>query len=288
MQGGRQTLTGIKRQRDGEYVFTDRKGYTQYHSSYATASQSMRQSDATYRKKQKVASRPPPPTISVVQYAPRTPGGNVVSERKYFDSGKITTAIQNVAVDWSNAGCMMDPVANALFSPSQGNDISNREGRNVFVYNIRVTGTIRLRPQDGIVIGISPPTARILLVMDKQTNATQMTAQQLLAMTGPGNGLFYSQSTANFGRFQILKDLMYGMQPLTPGGPGTGATFSTMGQVVPFKITHKFSSPLRVNFNATNGGTVADIVDNSFHLICGIDNTVGCDLNYQVRTSFVG
>jgi len=291
MQGRGQPLTGIKRLRDGEYVFQDRKGYTQYHSSYATASQAMRQSDATYRKKIKSVApqRPAPPTIQVVQYANRTPGGNVMSERKYFDGGKANTTIQNTSTNWSNAGCMQDiATTNCLFAPQQGNDISNREGRNVYVYNIRVTGEIRLTPVDGLTTGQIEPTVRLLLVMDKQTNATQMAAADLLLMGGAGNHTFDSQNTANFGRFQILKDQMFNLQPISCGGGGTAASFSTMGQTHAFKITHKFSTPLKVNFNGTNAGTVADIVDNSFHFIAGASNATAVTLNYQVRTSFVG
>jgi len=51
---------------------------------------------------------------------------NIVSEIKYFDSyrdGVITIA------GATGASCRADPVANCLFSPVQGNDIINREGR---------------------------------------------------------------------------------------------------------------------------------------------------------------
>jgi len=285
-QGGK--ITGIKRLRDGEYVFTDRQGYTQYHSSYATASQAMRQSDATYRKKAKVAQRPPP-TIQVVQYAPRTIGGQVTSERKYFDKGVATGAIQDVTVNWGNALIMKDPSpGGCLFSPEQGNDISNREGRNVYVYNIRLNGTIRVAPVDGLAVGTAPPTVRIILCMDKQTNGVQMAPGLLITSAGIGNHINDFQSTANFGRFQILKDLLIGTATPQGVGAGTLATFSTLGVVIPFKITHKFSSPLRVNFNASNNGNVADIVDNSFHLLAASDNTTPCTLTYQCRTSFVG
>jgi len=47
---------------------------------------------------------------------------------------------------------------------------------------------------------------------------------------------------------------------------------------------------VKVQFNATNGGTVADIVDNSFHIICASTLDVTSNqvplINYYSRVAY--
>jgi len=48
-----------------------------------------------------------------------------------------------------------------------------------------------------------------------------------------------------------------------------------------------FKTPVKVQFNATNGGTVAVIVDNSFHIICGASNiTYAPTISYYCRVAY--
>ena len=42
----------------------------------------------------------------------------------------------------------------------------------------------------------------------------------------------------------------------------------TNGLIRSFKININLKVPIKVQFNAVNGGTVLDIVDNSFHVLC--------------------
>lgn len=222
-------------------------------------------------------------------YVPRTPGGQVVSERKYKDyrSAGFAVAVTN----GSFAGAEADPnVGNplCLFAPTQGNDISEREGRNVYVYSIRIQGVIEVNGQVAQTATDQQQTVRMILCMDKQTNGAQMNSEDLITSSGGVPGTFQFQNTAHFGRFQILKDKTISLGPFPIAANGGGQLYQG-GISKYFKLKYTFKTPIKVNFNATNGGTVADIVDNSFHLLAGRDNAdTPVNLDYQVRVAFTG
>jgi len=93
------------------------------------------------------------------------------------------------------------------------------------------------------------------------------------------------QDSANFGRFKVWKDKTYTMGNQSASFDGTNMEF--FGEMKQFKWNLKFKKPIVVNFNNTNGGTVADIVDNSFHIIAISYNAQqGVTLNYVCRIPF--
>ena len=101
-----------------------------------------------------------------------------------------------------------------------------------------------------------------------QTNATVTTSASLMANSNTaevGNLFCTFQNTANFGRFRVLKDKIYVGQDITAGTDGASTT-SQRFKDIPFKCTAKFKTPINVRFNGTNGGTIGDVVDNSFYL----------------------
>lgn len=219
-------------------------------------------------------------------YTPRTPGGQIVSERKYFDLHYNGSSISNIdgLGTWSTAE--EDPTQNCLFCPIQGNDITQREGRSVFVHKITVRGSVYSEFE---AAGTAPPINsifRLILVLDKQTNGTQMDPSDLITSGNGAPQLFAFQNTASFGRFQILKDIY--IQPPQPNLGSGLATFAHTGNRSHFNLKYTFREPLRVNFNNGNTGSVADIVDNSFHMIVGKEGGPNAFLYYQCRVSFTG
>lgn len=230
-----------------------------------------------------------PPRTPYKLYVPRTPGGQVISEKKYFDTRLSSHAV--AITNSSFAGAEADPTLsgiNCLFAPTQGNDISNREGRNCYVYSIQVRGVIEVAPQVGQSSVDQSQTCRLILCMDKQTNGSQMNSEDLITSSGGAPGTFQYQNTANFGRFQILKDKIINFAQFNIAANGAGNLYQA-GASRYFKMNYTFKTPIRVNFNSTNGGTIADIVDNSFHLLAGRDNAdTPVNLDYQVRVSFTG
>ena len=99
------------------------------------------------------------------------------------------------------------------------------------------------------------------------------------------NSLHAFQNPDNFGRFQVLKEKFITLANPSIGG-GT-PSIDQMGLKTYFKFSIVFKNPITVNFNATNGGTVADIIDNSLHMMCSCDSTaLSPQLAYYTRVCY--
>jgi len=226
------------------------------------------------------------------QTVARTRGVYGQGEMKYFDSELAAKAIVSVA-NWTGTECDPDtvPVANinTLFAPIQGAGISQRIGTKVKVYAIKIRGFInQTTTLDTTSLG-NAQFIRLALVQDTQTNSTQAQGEQVFkaaVTTNVVNGACSWQNFDNFGRFKVLKDktMMLQNPNITYDGD---ASYDVSSLGVPFKFTHKFSQPVEVRFNVTNGGTIADIVDNSWHVMANsISTTYGYNLYYNCRVCY--
>jgi len=209
---------------------------------------------------------------------PRTLGAPLLTERKYIQYHVENETIL-AASDWSNA--VIDPdTVNCLFAPAQGTGISGRIGRKVKLVKITIRGAVHQASKENAAVLDNDSLYRMILVLDKQTNATQMTGD--LLMSGGANAMdavCNFQNTANFGRFQVLKDITKEFyQPhFEVTAAGTGPTYQDTvygvgAQVQKFKMSYKWKKGLDVHFNAAGGSSVADIVDNSLHFLITASN----------------
>lgn len=213
------------------------------------------------------------------------------AEIKYFDSSNTNIALVASAA-W--AATMLDPTGlpvagiNTLFAPVQGNAINNRVGRKVTVWKIKIRGFLAGAQQAAQAAADPGTMCRILFVQDKQTNASQMTGAQLIGdVVNASTTLHSFQNPDQFGRFRVLKDKMIFLQNANLTGSPTAADCIQQGLIKPFKMSFRFKKGIDVHFNATNGGTIADIIDNSFHLV-GNSNSVAVapTLQYACRVSY--
>lgn len=219
----------------------------------------------------------------------RTPSGlpqkqfQTIVERKYFTQSLTATAFVTSGTTW--AGGELDPTTLTLFVPTQGDDITNRDGRKVQILAIKINATINIPAQTDQTVADPGTQIRVVLVQDRQTNSAQLNAEDVIA-TAANQVINAFQNTAFFGRFQVWKDKTFDMQSPTLTWDGTNIEQS--GLTKSFKWNLKFKKPVVVHFNATNGGTVADIIDNSFHIIGLCSSTaLAPTLGYQVRTTFI-
>lgn len=229
----------------------------------------------------------------------RTRGGQVNSEMKYMDSYKDSTAITAITTDWQNSE--MDPTGTVnlgsatvgnplcLCAPTVGAALNNRIGRQIEVRKIKIHGHIYVANQAVQGATDVPSKIRIVLYQDMQTNAAQSQGEDLL---GPGQAagqltINCFQDPKNFGRFRVLKDKMYQISDLNMAGSPGGNDVVQAGKIINWKMNVNFKTPVRVRFNATNVGTVADIVDNSFHIIAGqVNSSYGAQLTYYSRVCY--
>lgn len=86
------------------------------------------------------------------------------TEKKYFDVEKTSTALVATAATW--AGTEVDPAANCIFSPAQGDAINQRVGNKVMVHKIAVRGLITVPKVANQASGMNPFVIRYILYMD--------------------------------------------------------------------------------------------------------------------------
>lgn len=206
----------------------------------------------------------------IVQQSPKF--HQKLGEMKYFDSERSAASIDAVTTTWG-ANTIRDPTTlNTLCCPQVGAAVNQRIGREIKVHKIKIQGYVNVPSQSAQNNGDNSSAVRFILVQDMQTNATQMTSAQLLTdQAGADTTIHAFQNINNFGRFRVLKDKKITISDMTlTGSPTTGDVVQS-GFKRNFKINHVFKDPVPVRFNGTNGGTIADIIDNSFHFIIGTD-----------------
>lgn len=238
------------------------------------------------------AARPKKRARTGYSTVPRTRGVYAKGEMKYFSSAREATNILG-GNDW--AGANVDPNAipvaniNTIFAPTQGSGINQRIGKACKIYKIKIRGHVNCAPEVNQTTGANPADIRVLLVQDLQTNGTQA-AGNLVMETVAANALLNVdafQNIDNFGRFRVLKDKSFILED--PNMTAVSATeHNTNGLTKRFKWNITFRKPIQVRFNATNGGTIADIVDNSFHMYAYASSTSGLApyISYNCRICF--
>lgn len=225
-----------------------------------------------------------PKTRKGFQSVARTRGAQVQGEMKYFDTEKSISAIVETN-DWT--GTEQDPTTfNTLFVPVVGAGINQRIGKSAKILKLKMRFLVDAPQQTNQTLTDPAADIRLIVYLDKQTNAAQAQGEQV--MTGgvsDGTGILSFQNIDNFGRFQVLMDKSITLQ--NPNVSWDGTNIEQQGVAKMFKWSKNFKKPIVVRFNATNGGTVADIVDNSLHVIALTDNDdLAPRLSYYSRVCF--
>lgn len=224
-----------------------------------------------------------------MRVAGRSAGALVAAaENKYFDTTYPLTALVATAANWANAEC--DPATKAtLCCPVQGSGISDRVGRKIHVTKLKIRGNVSYTLSGTLASVASMPEVRICVVQDMQTNGAQLNAEDVMASSATAavtNQILTFQNLGFFGRFRVLKDKQLSFKTGIVSNNASATTISQELATIPFKCTIKFRKPVVVHFNSTNGGTVADIVDNSFHVIA-LSTVTSAALSYESRVVFV-
>ncbi len=208
------------------------------------------------------------------------------SEMKYFDTTKPLTVLV-AATTW--AGTELDPGTFDTFCvPVKGTGINERIGRQIEIHKIKINAHFFVGAQANQTATDSAALVRLALYLDTQTNSAQAQGEQVFEDVGTAsisNNCMAFQSLDTLGRFRMLKDKRFVMQ--NPNLAYDGTNMEQNGLIRSMKINHTFRNPIKVHFNETNGGTVADIVDNSLHLIAATTNTgLAVSIIYEARVSY--
>jgi len=145
---------------------------------------------------------------------------------------------QTIAVDVATGVYLLNGIA-------RGDEINQRNGREVIMRSIQFQYTTRATTATGLA-----QQHRIMLVYDRQTNATPLTAAQVLTSAST----LAPRNLENRKRFKILYDRTFAINPSTESDS---------------EISRRFYRRLRhpITFNGNNAGTVGDITTGSLYLV---------------------
>lgn len=209
-------------------------------------------------------------------------GGYSGLELKFLDSETVADAF---TLGWNT---MQDATRKCLTACAQGNGEDQCIGRVYHIKSIDVIGEINA---DGVLADASAASdmvARIILVLDTQTNAAETTAS--LVMDGSGNKDYLSHLNMQYtGRFRILFDKKLILKRNSGASQSVANQFAAGIAISPiFHFKKTFAGKgIKVVRNAGTAGVVASITDNTISLI-GCASTSDCNLNYQCRVRFYG
>lgn len=222
--------------------------------------------------------------------------GFQAQEKKIYEQYKLVT-IPVATTDLTNGDSGQD--INGLFNPQEGSGERNRIGRRCTVVSIQVKFFIE-EPAATTVTGVAamiiaqPAQIFIALVQDKQTNNALYSGSELVySDTGlPDATATGVQCMAPFrnlkhvNRFKVLATR-------TVRTPEASFSEDTQGNEYHISHTHTTVEPMFLKvripilFEGSNG-TIADVVNNSFHIIMWTDDVASAPVCHVVsRFRFV-
>jgi len=234
---------------------------------------------------QKTGSRSQP--MEGVVFAGQSSSRFLAGETKYFDT--TFTANVDTAADWATAGVAMTSYVNAdgstvsaytdkaLIPSAVGSGYGQVVGTKYALKKIHVRGELygtAAADQADVVPGTS---VRVVLVHDTQPNGAQATGD--LVFTDLGNARqcnfsFLAMGAGGNGRFRILKDKTYLLQPGLAGtdGASTNSVICSNGK---FNFMYKPKKPINVRIKAS-GATpaIAQLTDSNIFLMAHASTAV--------------
>lgn len=209
-------------------------------------------------------------------------------EHKFYDTSLASGAI-GAPVDCS--GGEFDPSATSMIStPSQGDGEQTRDGKKMVIESCHINGIVYRGSTEGVADPNNPCHVFVALVLDTQTNGAQLNSEdvfknplaQVTTAASPFKNLLHGP------RFKVLKSARFDMNYRTLASPVANSHASN-GEARPFQWNVKFPKGLHVNFNSGTTASVANVIDNSLHMIAFSTNGgAACTLNYNARIRFQG
>lgn len=216
----------------------------------------------------------------------RTRGGAVTGEMKYYDTAKPATVVAS-SQSWA-ATAFDPPTVNTLIAPTVGAGVNQRIGKAIKVYKIKLKGTFyvpQLITDDDV---FHATQLRMIMFQDMQTNAAQANGSTIMggAAASALEAVNSFQTIDNFGRFNMLWDKTIMLQDVNITYNSTTGKYAHNGRAIPFKKVINFKKPIQIRFNATNGGSIADIIDNSFHIAANCSSSETVYIGYNSRVCY--
>lgn len=213
---------------------------------------------------------------------PRT-GGFLGVELKYKDTSLVSSAL---TAPTDASGAEHDPTTLlALNAIAQGTGAQERDGKQVCIKSCYVSGVVDVPVLANQTAGSVSPVVYVALVLDKQTNAAQLSSEQVF--TNPGasavtaaNPLRNLEFTS---RFQVLDSVV--LEPPQRNISYDGTNIESLGTRMPFKLSS--AADIITNYVAATA-VIGSIQDTSLHIIAYTASATGATISYNARVRFVG
>lgn len=213
-------------------------------------------------------------------------------EKNFLDTyfnGTISSAaaLTGGMCELTNVGA---PSVGCVSAPGRGDGPTQRLGKKILIKSWGIKGKIT-RVTASVAVAAIPASVEcyLALVSDSQTNGAQCTSETIF--TNPG------QTVVSLGecsplknlksgkRFKIIKSWRYSFAPV--GGAVSGSNYVIPEHSALFE--HYLSMNLEVNFGDPLDGTVAtvaNVVDNSLHVVAFCTAVGACQIEYNSRIRF--
>ncbi len=209
--------------------------------------------------------------------------GYIGMENKFVDT---TVTDDPFTTIWAG-GEMEDGTMLGLGIPSQGTGESQRDGRVYTLKSLHIKGYLEQPPVESNATPQGDQLARLALVWDTQTNGAQMNAEDCMLTVGAPDDVNSFRNLQFSHRFIVLKDKTFRVNVANSGmNEGAANLFASGLTRIPFKMNKTFKKGIKIRCKGT-GGIIADVTDNSFHLI-GTSTSAAITLTYEVRARFSG
>lgn len=219
-------------------------------------------------------------------------------ETKYFDTSFAKT-ITSAGGDWAdtevtcslymNSVGVAAPYTDCSLIPSaNGSAYGQVAGNRYRLVKLRVRGTLKVAVQTAQTVVDSGNITRLMLVMDTQPNGVQAQGEDIMNDMGTAltNPYSFKRVSASSGRYRILKDEIYSMEPRVAANNNAATTVSIGFEHKDFSMQYQPLEPMQVNIKSGNATpTIAGLVDCNIFLLC-FSSSLDCTVYGQARAYF--
>lgn len=223
------------------------------------------------------------PTVRPRRGRPTATGLGI--ELKFYDTSLVAAALTSSS---DGTAGEQDPSATILLNTVvQGDGESNRDGRQIIMKSLDITGIIHVPAATNQTVTVNAANVMIAVVWDKQTNGVTIASENVYKNIG-ANAILCTSPYRNLQfvtRFRILKTLHFQLAQTEMAFDGTNIEFDGFHRQF---TLHVDLPDIPVNYSAGTE-TVANITDNSLHLIAWANNVGQVPtISYNSRLRFVG
>jgi len=213
-------------------------------------------------KKQQVARPVAPPRTAIIQRAPAYQQSARREEAKAVDTNATAINFANTAATFI-----------ALNTPVNGSAYFNRMGSKIRMNSVYIAGNVT--PTGSNSAAVQEDYGRLMLVYDRQSNATQPPIASILSSINTGGTVsstsYDHMNLQNRDRFLMLRDERINLPAIGIAGavPSNTSTFQS-ADPEDAKLNVKMFVPLKgleAHYNQVNGGTYADLTTGTLWLI---------------------